>query len=146
MRAVSLKDGYLICPAAWIILNPKDAPKHCYAGVIEGKNVLPDFPHFIWFTDCDYHTSFTDDELSAVRALCVKAYPAFSSIYAQQVELIESSTTPGKFLNLSDWERAPHIEAFHIFVQGETYDAIHSSPPYGTKIIRNPTEMEKRKR
>jgi hypothetical protein len=136
MKKVPLKNGYLVCPENWIILNPKACESCSYAAAIEVHNAV--LPYFIWINNHSNADEFTDQDFSTVQKLCEEAYPDFKEMVSDKmIDPIPDPAHPGAYLNLTEWMAAPSIGIYSIYVDGDESYGSDYDPPFGTKIIRN---------
>jgi len=138
LQKIRIKNGLLICPEDWIILNPEEAREKEYAGVVECNNSsFYHIPHFVWFRESPSVTDITLEEKESVKKMCVQKWPHFKDIIQKQVTLVSDSEYPGNYKNLDEWMRSPEIGLFTILADDNPlYDA-EKKPPFGAKIIKN---------
>ena len=61
MKKYPIKDGYLICPDNWIILNPEQAKDMKYAGVVECRNSAKyNIPHYVFLTNSTFPADISE--------------------------------------------------------------------------------------
>ena len=136
MRKIAIKDGYLIIPKDWIVVNEDDAEFCRYAGVVECRNhVKYGIPHFVFFTNHEYGKDYDTD---MINEMCCDAWPKFRDIMAQQVEPIRDPEKPGEYLNIKEHLESPYIGHFGI---GEVDSDLRDieDMPYGAMIVRTST-------
>lgn len=148
MKRVMLKDGYLIIPKEFIILNDTVAPaEECmYAGVVEARNGSKfGIPHFVFFSNCKYGHEYNNELETKVYEACEKAFPDFRKFFNMQIKMPNVASGEGRqdpeFLkNMDEWDKAPTFALFHIVEKGDPiyWNSINPNyePPYGAMIIR----------
>lgn len=136
MKKIKLKDGYLICPENWILLNQDDCNSCSYAAAVEIHNAT--LPYFIWINNYEKADEYTEQDCSTVQKLCEEAYPDFKKMVSDKmIDPIPDPDHPGNYLNLNEWLAAPSIGIYSIYVDGDEAYGSDYDPPFGTKIIRN---------
>lgn len=143
-----VKNGVLICPDDWIILNPEQADVMMYAGVVEcrnsdkfGKeNFGERIPHFVFFSNKKYGKEYDNYFTEHINDLCVRAWPNFQSVIENQVEPIDDPERPGYQINAEEWMKAPTIGYFSIYEHGDITYGPNYEPPAGARIIRTNTD------
>lgn len=137
MKKIAMKDGYLIIPKEWIVLNEEDAMYCRYAGVVECRNSAKyGIPHFVFFTHAKYGRDYDTD---LINEMCCDAWPKFKDIMAQQVEPIKDPEKPGEYLNVQEHLASPYIGHFSIDEADSGLRDIEDMP-YGAMIVRTSTE------
>ncbi|SDB68371.1 hypothetical protein [Butyrivibrio sp. INlla16] len=137
LKKITLQDGYLICPDDWIVINPEDAQKCLYAGVIECRNGAKyGIPHLLYFCNYRYGRDYPKGFDEMMERKAVSAYPRFKEILAKQVTPIDDPDNPGMMLNADEWMEAPTIGHFAIYVQGDPTRPKDYQPPAGARIVR----------
>jgi len=138
MTTISIKDGIVIYPEEWIVVNPDVSAQCRYAGVVECR-VTDDvrIPHFLFLTNKKYAREYTDQEISQINRLCAYKSQLFAKVQAMQVQLIPDPNNAGRYLNEKEYLDSPQIGYFHLCVQGDPACPSDYDPPYGAKIIRN---------
>lgn len=132
MRKVKLKDGYLIIPSNWIVLNEDEGNKYAYAGVVECRNSgLYNVPHFVFLNEYKYGCDYNEELYEYVHSMCIKAWPSFEDIIKKQVKPIPNPLKHGDYLNVKEFLEAPTIGHFHLPESNET-----NNPVCGAVIIR----------
>lgn len=133
MRKIAMKDGYLIIPKDWIVVNEEDAAHYRYAGVVECRNhVKYGIPHFVFFTNAEYPKDYDTD---LINEMCCEAWPKFKDIIDQQVEPIRDPDNPGQWLNAKEHLASPYIGHFMIDEADSDLREIEDMP-YGAMIVR----------
>jgi len=141
MKKIPIKNGYLICPNDYIIVNPEQAEKCEYAGVVECRNSSKyGIPHLLFFCNHKYGREYDHYFEEHIMKLCCKAYPRFAEIMDMQVTPIDDPEHPGRQLNAKEWMEAPTIGMFAIYVQDDPTYGRNYEPPHGTRIIRTAPE------
>lgn len=137
MKKIPIKNGYLICPTDYIIINPEDAENMEYAGVIECRNSDKfGIPHLLFFTNKKYNSEYDSLYEDSILHQCCKIYPRFSEIMDMQVTPIDDPEKPGFTLNAKEWMNAPTIGFFHVYIQDDPRYGRNYNPPDGTRIVR----------
>lgn len=133
MINVAIKDGVAHIPADWIQLNPEDAAKCRYAGVVACHNAEKyGIPFFVFFGHYAYLKDYPEDFPIRLINLCEKAWEPFNSIVlANQVNPIADNNHPGKCSNAKDYLHSPCI---CIYMLTDAYE--YSDPAYGAYIVR----------
>ena len=137
MKEIKIKDGILIIPNDWIIVNPNDAYKHRYAAVLECRNSIKyDIPHFILFCDYKYGKDYPDDLYDDFIKLCREKWPDFKEkVEDKQISPIKNANGTG-YINAEKYLSAPTIGIFHIWENGDDYFKTNKEAPYGAIIVR----------
>lgn len=133
MKKIKMKNGYLICPEDWIVVNNYN-PLGCeYAGVVETKNGAKyNVPHFVFFLPKEIHR-MDDNDIERVNEKCINAYYDFKRILGMEVSPVFNKEH--KLLNAEAWMNSPHPGYFPIPVYGES-----DSYLYGAMVVRNEKE------
>ena len=137
MKKIKIKNGYLICPDDWKLINPEDAEKCDFAYVIECRNSAKyGIPHYVYFT-------FADDRADGdlINRRCVSVYPEFKEVLDKQVNPVYDPNDPSKCLNIEEHLASPYIGHFPIHRDGIDYLIADKEPPYGAKIVYTKGEM-----
>lgn len=145
LASYPLKDGILICPDNWIMLNRDQASTMMYAGVVECRNSKSfgkehfgeEIPHFVYFSDYKYGKDYPEKYTDDINKLCAKVWPNFETVINNQVEPIYNPELPMRLLNANEWEEAPTIGHFSIYEQGDSLFGKNYEPLAGARIIRN---------
>lgn len=137
MIKTQLKDGYLICPENYIILNPEEACSCPYAGVIECRNSDKyNIPHLLFFSTRKYSRDYDSLYQEHILSMCCNVYPRFRDIIDMQVTPIDDPDDPIIPLNAKEWMNAPTIGFFAVYVQDDPAYSRNYEPAHGTRIIR----------
>lgn len=139
-----MKDGYLVCPENWIIVNPEAASNSMYACVLECRNFEAfgnthfgrPIPHFVCYTSVKYGKDFDDAFYNDFSRLCVQAWPDFNTVLDMQVEPVKDPDKPGRVLNEKEWVNAPTLGFFAVYEEGDPVRPHDYEPPYGARIVR----------
>lgn len=149
MKRVMLKDGYLIIPKDFIVLNDTVAPaEECmYAGVVEARNGSKyGIPHFVFFSNYKYGREYDDELETKVYEACEKAYPDFKKFFNMQIKMPNSASgedwqDPEFLKKMDEWDKAPTFALFHIVEKGDPiyWNSINPNyePPYNAMIVRS---------
>lgn len=144
MTKYRVKDGYLIVPKDWIVLNPEFEGQCRYAGVVECRNSAKyGIPHFVFFTDIQYARDYDSDLEENVRDWCVEKWPDFTKVIQQEVKLIPDPENRGKYLNAEEHLASPVIGLFQILRNDDEH--FKNDPPYGAMIVSAGTGKEEEK-
>ena len=141
-QKIYLREGYLLCPDDWIILKKvfgKGAEECQYAGVVEARNFEKyGVPHFVFFSDIPYETSFSDKDEDLVYAACAKAWPKFKEILNMQVPPAKGDMTDPDYIEQAEKHLAsPYLGMFHITGSDDPIQEIRRRPdPYGCFVFR----------
>lgn len=132
MKTVSLKNGILVVPRDWILLD-LERPEECeYAGVLETRNGaaygIPE--HYVFFLKKPVKEMSALDETGVVE-YCRKINPEYDRVLSEKT-VKPVLAEDGRVLNLQEYQASPIPGCFPVPEQkpGEEY-------PYGAKIIRN---------
>ena len=141
MTKIAIKNGYLIIPRNWILLNPEQSKDCLFAGVVECRNSDKfGIPHFCFFTDKKYASDYDKAYTNRIDKLCCKKWPEFENVIKNQVELIPDPEHKGQYLNEKEHLASPVIGHFSILAtDDELYDA---DPPCGAMIVRTDATEE----
>ena len=133
MKKKEMKDGVLVIPQDWIVLNPEQEGKCKYVGVVECRNNRKyGIPVFVFYTDYQYPREYSEDYIENIYGLCESKWPRFQEIISKQVEAIPDPYRPGIFLNAEEFLNAPTIGLFSIPRNDDELFDGHS--PYGAFI------------
>lgn len=136
LRKIPMKNGFLICPEEWIIVNPEEAKDSEYACVLECRNSSKyGIPHFLIFSNCETVKSYSQLYEESIYRKCCSAYPKFSEILEMQVTPIDDPDNPGLILNTDEWIGAPNIGLFDVYIQDDPKYGIKYNPPFGARIV-----------
>ncbi len=127
-----IKDGYVICPKNYIVINPEMAKESYYAGVVECRRTDYNMPHFLFFTNKKGH-QYDNNLYKEINNACCKAWEGFSEILAKQVEPIDDEY--GHQLNIEEWEAAPTLGYFPLYEQGDPKLPPDFKFPMGARIV-----------
>lgn len=147
MRKVFLKEGYLLIPEDWIVLdnysNPAD---HMYAGVVETREPLDgkkkyNANHFVYFSDYKYCNEYPSDMKDAIYIACCEKDKEFKNVLNAVVSPVyEGKNIASNMINLEAYKAAPCPGLFHVVEQGDPMywkeTNLDYEPPYGAMIIR----------
>ena len=148
LKKYQIKDGFLICPDDWIVLNLEKAGTMMYAGVVECCNSEnfgikyfgERIPHFVFFTDIKYRAEYNNYYSDYIKMLCVQKWPNFQKVIESQVEPIFDPERLGYLINDDEWTEAPSIGIFSIYEQDDPTYVPGYEPPMGARIIRTKTK------
>ena len=132
MKKIKLKDGYLIIPSDWIVLNEDEGHLYSYAGVIECRNSEKySIPHFVFLNEHKYGGDYTNSLYEKIHQMCIDTWPDFKEIINRQVNPIPDPDLPGNYLNMNEFMSAPTIGYFHLPESTE-----NKNPVCGAMIVR----------
>ena len=138
MTTISIKDGVVVYPEDWIVVNREAAPERRYAGVVECRDADGiRIPHFLFFTNRKYAREYTEQEIAQINRLCAHASQIFARVQEMQVKPVPDPDHPGRYLNEKEYLDAPQIGYFALYEQGDPAYPSDYDPPYGAKIIRS---------
>ncbi len=156
MRRIYIKDGYVIFPSEWTVLDNIDgkATECSYAGVVEcrnGANYGEDgkpVPHFVFFVkDAKYARDYSDELKDKVFEACAKEYPRFAELYnlqpspADWAKIDKQEPTKESIEEADKLMKLPYFGIFNIPVKGDPayWNAVNKNyvPPYGAVVIKN---------
>ena len=138
MQKVKMKDGYLICPKDFVVVNPQDAKDMETAWVIECTNAKKyGIPHYVvfWRKKEDYEPAEVYDSYLLDQLL--RRIPKFQRIVDLQVAPIYDPDDPPKMLNEKEFLAAPTIGYFPVHVHGDPKKPADYKPPCGVQIVKN---------
>lgn len=137
MKEIKIKEGILIIPDDWIVVNPFEAKNHKYAAVLECRNSSQyDIPHFVIHCDFRYEKDYTDDFIEQFIDLCRKHWPDFKKkVLDQQIELRLKPDGKG-YENTEEYLNSPIMGFFRILESDDDEISLIGEAPYGSKIIR----------
>lgn len=144
LKKYPIKNGILICPNNWIIVNPEKADAMMYAGVVECRNAEKfgkenfgvKIPHFLFFSEKKYAREYDAYFLKYINEMCVRAWPNFQKVIDSQIEAIDDPERPGYQINADEWMKAPIIGHFAVYEQGDKAYGSNYKPPFGARIVR----------
>ena len=101
MTRHDLKDGYVLYPRDWLIVNPKVAINCRFAGVIECSLKSYRMPHLLFFSDKEIGNLTVEDYVEIHRNATI-VYPLFRDILDHQITPIDDPDHPGYQLNVNE--------------------------------------------
>jgi len=138
MVKIPILNGTLICPVDVILINPEAAISSAYACIIECRNSHKyGIPHFVYFSNIPSVYEYDNTYEKTIYSECQKIYPRFDDILTKQVEPIYDPDHPGFLLNFCEWNQAPTIYFYDIYVQGDPKYGPDYDPPLNIRIIRS---------
>lgn len=144
MLKVPILNGTLICPDDVILINPEKASCSAYACIIECRNSNKyNIPHFVFFSNIQFVGDYDVTYEKIIYVECQKVYPRFGEILSKQVEPIYDPDNPGFLLNFKEWNQAPTICLYDIYVQGDPKYGPDYDPPLNIRIIRSSNTNKK---
>ncbi len=143
-----IREGILICPKDYIIVNGEVASKSLYACVVECRNAEKfgmrhfgkPIPHFIYLCDKKYSSEYDEAFYERIKRLCIQAWPDFETVVKSQVDPVDDPEDLGQIINEREWLEAPNIGYFSVYEQGDRIYGPQYIPPAGVKIVRKETE------
>lgn len=142
MKKVKLRNGFLIIPKDWIVVNPDDALHSKYAFVMECKNHIKyGVPHFIYLTN---ENRCSTDMEKHFRELCRIKWNKFKEIeeLEKKNKLVADPDNPNEYLNTKEYLAAPIMGFFPIEEQVERLRLDGEEPPFGAIIVRTSDSEE----
>ena len=140
MKKIATKDGYVIIPADWIVLDEKTASENTYCYVVEIRDLFGKYnpPHFVAFGSVPARKLTSEsDALKKIYKQCGTAYPEFKKWMKMQVEPIYGEPDKNgirNIANLDEYQSAPIIGVFEL----SEYDGRDASEyPYGAMYVRS---------
>jgi hypothetical protein len=137
MRSIDLKNGTLIIPNGWLILENAD-PKECeYAGVVEVQNgERYNIPHAVFFTNKKYGKDYSQEFISGMIDLCRQKISTFADMEKDIIQPQRENGSYGRILNAKEYLASPKIGVFNIPVEGDPvyFSDRNYDPPYGAVI------------
>ena len=138
MQKVAMKDGYLICPKDFVLINSQDAKDMETAWIIECRNANKfGVPHYVvfWHPKEDYEPAEVYDSYLLDQLL--RRIPKFQRIVDMQVTPIHDPDQPENILNEKEFMAAPTIGYYPVHVHGDPNKPADYKPPYGVQIVKN---------
>lgn len=125
MTNVAIKDGVAHIPADWIQLNPDEASRCRYAGVVACRNATKYvIPYFVFYSNYATGADYPEDFQLHVIDMCVNAWKPFTSV------VLEKQVEPVKD-NAKEHLNSPYIGLFSVPDEYED-----SEPSCGAFITR----------
>lgn len=138
MQKIHIRNGYLICPKDFVLINPEDAQDMETACVIECRNASKyDIPHYVVF--CHSREPYETADVYDAKLLdqLLRRIPKFQRIVDLQVAPIYDPEHPENILNVTEFMAAPTIGYFPVYVHGDPTKPADYKPPYGAQIIKD---------
>lgn len=136
MRKIEIKNGCLIYPKDFVLVNSQDAKDMEAAYVIECQNAKRyDIPYYIvfWHPHKPYET--TEAYNAKLLAQLLQKIPEFQRIVDLQVSPIYDPEHPEIILNEKELDEAPTIKYFPVYVHGDPRKPADYKPPRGVEIV-----------
>lgn len=132
MKEIKMKDGKLIMPQDYIVLNPGDEGKCRLAYVLECRNSAKyGIPHFIYMTDLDGEGAYDQLE-KEMYPLCQDKWPQFQAeVLNKKVEVIRDENN--HFVNAEEHLASPYPGIFRIYRDDEP--EFQEDAPDGVMIL-----------
>lgn len=129
MNKINMKNGYIVYPKDWVVIDYKN-PNECkYAGVISIRNGEEyHTPIFLFFSEKRIN-ALSEGDQREIMECCEIEHKDFKKIRSMQV--VPQYNLMGEFVNRDFWAQAPIIGIFPIGVYGE-----ETAYPYGAMILR----------
>lgn len=133
MLEIPIKDGSVIYPDRWIVLNDEDAAKSITAGVVECRNSSKyGIPTFLFFTNL-HASEYTEEFEHHIYDCIQKKWPKWSDILQKQVKIhYDKNRIP---TNTDEYLSAPTIGFFELY--SDTDLITDPEPPEGSYIRHN---------
>ena len=125
-KSIQLKNGMVIFPKEYIVLESTITPDINFAGIVAEKNGL--LPHFVVFSEKSI-SDFTEEEIEHVYDLCEEVYPQVKEIRDKQVPEILNEN--GFLVNWKEWNASPRLGLFAIHEVSDEFNLYNN-----TGIIR----------
>lgn len=136
MKKIPMMNSVLVCPDDYIIVNEEYAKLCGFATVVEVRNSAFHVPHFLYFSPKDIH-EYHDGDYNEINALCAKKWPKFKEIVESEVEpIFDPDYGVTRLLNKEEYDKAPQIGYFGVYIHGDERLPKNYKPPMGTQIIR----------
>lgn len=135
MKKINIKDGVLICPSDYVILNEECAKDFKYASVVEVRNANFKIPHFIYLSDIKIG-EYNIHIIKRIETMCKEKWPKFKEILDSVVEPIPDPEREWEYINQEEIDAAPQIGHFEVYCQGDPNYPVRFNPPMGTRIVR----------
>lgn len=133
MRSIQLREGKLLLPSDWIILNEDKVQDCLYAYAISCRNAsVYNVPVMLYVSDIDNYMDLVRYHEREIMRLCVNAYPPFKDIIEMQVEPQMDPERPGLYANESAHLKCPYIGIHPISDEKEPW----GGHPFGCRIVR----------
>ena len=129
-QEIGIKEGTLIIPRDWILLNPDQADEYPFALCVECRHSAElGIPHFVYLTEKKYPYDCTPGDFNKIDSLCVQKWPDFKDILGQQVDPIYNPDDPTDLLNKKEYLAAPTIGYYPILrdddpLYGDPYSSL----------------------
>lgn len=136
MQKLLIKDGVLICPNDFIILNPEEASYYDSAYVVAVNNAQG-VPHMIYLLEEGQDPNFNPELRQIINRKCISVFPRFKEILQNEVKAIYDPDEPAICLNAKEVKAAPQVGYFELYVKGSMEYTKDYEPPLGAMIIRN---------
>lgn len=140
MKKIATKDGYVIIPTEWIVLDEKTATDSTYCYVIEIRDLFGQYnaPHFVAFGNIPARKIHSDSQAEKrIFAQCCAAHPEFEQWMKMQLEPVYGEPDQNgvrKIINLDEYQRAPIIGIFELY----DYDGDDAfEHPFGAMYVRS---------
>lgn len=112
LRIIDIKDGYVIIPNDWIIVNEELAKNSRYVGVIEVRNGAKyNMPHFVYFSEKPINR-MSQEEDDYIDKICIRLYPDYAKALCQYVA--PQYNSDGEMINMEEVLAAPVAGHFEI--------------------------------
>lgn len=138
MQKIPLKNGLLICPKSYVIVNPEESCIMEYACVIECQHSKRyNIPHYLIFCDRKYRSDYDDVYEDMLLKKLLAKDPSFTRIMDAQVKPVSDPESKGKLLNTAAYMDAPIIFFFNVYEHGDPRYPVNYETPDGSEIIRS---------
>lgn len=137
LTSINIKNGAVICPDDWVVIDPGSAKEKEYAGVVSCRNAyLYQIPTFIFFSDHKYARDYTPGEKVNINRLCSEISPEFAEAARNQISLVRDPQDPYKYINEREYLASPVIGYFELHEKGDPLFQSEEDFPYGAMIVR----------
>ena len=140
MKKILTKDGYVIIPAEWLVLDEKTASDSTCCYIVEVRDIFSKYhpPHFVAFGSIPVKQLTPGSEaLNSIYTQCVAVCPEFEQWLKMQVEPVFGEPNAAgirSMINLEEYQSAPIIGIFPL----SEYDGRDPSAyPYGAMYVRS---------
>lgn len=135
---IPIKNGILIAPKNYVLVNPDESLDFEYACILECRNhERYQLPVYLICCDKKYGSTYDDDYRTMLIQKVIQHDPNFRSIVDMQVEPLHDPEHPCKLLNQNAYQAAPTIGLFSVYEHGDPAYPSGYKPPAGVEIIRS---------
>lgn len=142
MKRIDLKEGYVVFPADWIIIETVK-PSQCrnvYVIEIRDRKNQYHAPHFLVLGNvpCDKLDDYYSEQ---IYRKCTEAYPEFAKWMSMQVDPVYGERNENgvrKLLNAEEFDNSPAISIFQLPEFGDNKVGEY---PFGAMLVPNKKEQ-----